>query len=324
MLIYETYLDMPQSSSMLAVLNMVCEWSKNHPMLKNLPSPKIELRNQHGVILSHIQCLTNPKVQEQIHSVCLYIPYGNDMPFDFVVNAVRAQNKLRIQLKLKQNDEQVAARQAKTDTKVLQTQHSDELKVAHEKFQREINELKQLHQAELNRKEKEITAKEKEIHDLNQLLEEHTQEMQHIDVMVQNRKAQTGQCLLIYGEEANLYEDEILSFVIEAISKMLRDNTHPNSRRQHILTDLLQHNLLPNDLRKEKAEALKQTMRHYRNLDAPTLNSLKKIGFSHSQEGTHHKFVFMGDQRYTATTSKSSSDNRTGQNFSHDVANKLF
>lgn len=324
MLIYETYLDMPQSNNMLAVLNMVCAWSKNHPMLKNLSHPKIELRNQNGVILPSIQCLINQKIQEQIHSVSLYIPYGNDVPFDFVVNAARTQNKLRIQLKLKPNDEQIAARQAKTDSKILQTQHSDELHIIKKQHQKEINDLKQIHQAELNRKNQEITAKDKEIRDLNLLLEEHTQEMQHVDIMHNQRKAQTGQCLLCYGEEANLYEDEILSFVIESIEEMLNKSTHDNSRRQHVLTDLLQHNPLPKDWRKEKINDLKNAMKHYKNLDAPTLSALKKIGFSHSQDGTHHKFVFMSDQRYTATTSKSSSDSRTGLNFSRDVSNKLF
>lgn len=323
MLIYETDLAMPRTSSMLEVLNMVHEWSKRQPMLKNLSHPKIELRNQYGAILSPIQCLTNRKIQEQIHVVCLYIPYGNQVPLDFVVNAVRKGNKLHIQLKLKHNHEPMLKPTSKMNETTGQTQ-SNPLNHINEKHQQEINELKQIHQAELMRKDNEINARNKEIHELNQLLDECSQECPYPEPISQNRQTQTGQCLLIYGEESNLYENEILSFVIESISKMLDNHTHKNSRRQHILTDLLQHNPLPTDWRKEKMASLKQTMRHYKNLDAPTLNALKKIGFSHSQEGTHHKFVFMNDARYTATTSKSSSDNRTGQNFSHDVANKLF
>lgn len=325
MLIYETYLNMPQSTSMLSVLNMVCNWSKNHPMLKNLAHPKIELRNQHGNILSSIQCLIHQKTQEQIHCISLYIPYGQDIPFDFVVNASRMQNKLRIQLKLKQNSEQFAKQLIQNKSTQLSTQHNDQLNNIKEQHKKEINDLKQIHQAELNRKNQEITKKNKEIDDLNLLLEEHTQEKhQYLNSTVSPRKTQTGQCLLNYGNEIDLYEDEILSFVIESIAKMLRDNTYDNSRRQHVLSDLLQHNPLPKDWRKEKTEALKQIMRDYKNLDARTLNALQKIGFTHSQHGTHHKFVFMNDARYTTSTSKSSSDNRTGQNFSHDAANKLF
>ena len=58
--------------------------------------------------------------------------------------------------------------------------------------------------------------------------------------------------------------------------------------------------------------------------DIPYLEELKNLGFEHSDEGKHHKFVFSNDGRYSATISKTSSDYRAGKNFSRDVANQIF
>lgn len=78
------------------------------------------------------------------------------------------------------------------------------------------------------------------------------------------------------------------------------------------------------DLRIIKQDRLKRIMNDYQKMTPKTLEELKNLGFDHSDEGKHHKFVFSNDGRYTATISKTSSDYRAGKNFARDVANQIF
>ncbi|SSY80547.1 hypothetical protein [Alysiella crassa] len=133
-----------------------------------------------------------------------------------------------------------------------------------------------------------------------------------------------GKPLLQYGQEADLYDDEILSFVRQTLEYSVKNQSHNNSRHQHILLDLLKANPLPQDIRAEKNEALRNAMRTYTRMDNPTRQALINIGFTITEDGAHYKLVFMDDGRYTCTTSKTSSDNRAGKNFARDVGNLLF
>ena len=62
----------------------------------------------------------------------------------------------------------------------------------------------------------------------------------------------------------------------------------------------------------------------YTSMTPLILNTLKGMGFTHSEDGKHHRFLFAGDDRYSGTTSKTSSDCRAGKNFASDISNKIF
>ncbi|MDO5059358.1 MAG: hypothetical protein Q4D82_05380 [Neisseria sp.] len=130
--------------------------------------------------------------------------------------------------------------------------------------------------------------------------------------------------VLVSGSEQDLYAYEIRSFILEALQNELDKATVADSRKQHILIDLLSANRLDQDFRQEKRQVLQELMRNYTGLSGSTLEGLKKLGFQHSEDGKHHRLVFAGDKRYAVSASKTGSDHRAGKNFVSDVSKKIF
>ena len=128
--------------------------------------------------------------------------------------------------------------------------------------------------------------------------------------------------VLLYGEEQDLYENEIKGIAIEALRNM-RDRTIEHSRRQHVIDDLLKVNTTQTAA-DEISQQLKKTLHAYTDMDAKTRTSLTKLGFSISEDGKHHKMIFRGDDRYSFTVSKTVSDHRSGKNLTSDINKKLF
>ena len=177
--------------------------------------------------------------------------------------------------------------------------------------------------------EEYINAFDDELRIKEERLEEANKEIAKLEA--ENRRLNStnfsrSQGVLNYGNEQDLYDYEIRSFVVDALKYTLENNTKENSRKYHILYDLFNHNKLDEkkDLRIIKQDRLKRIMNDYQKMTPKTLEELKNLGFDHSDEGKHHKFVFSNDGRYTATISKTSSDYRAGKNFSRDVANQIF
>lgn len=335
MLLYETHLPLDTSSHKIQLIQTAYNWAKKHPVLQTAPHIYLSFRNKHGSLIDPIQCSLNPRLHDEIHSIRLRIPHPDNLPCDFLLDAFCLPESLHIQLKLQANKDKFNAQNLQAQISELQNQHAETLQTLGNEHERELQRMEiqqeldrkratESHFHEMKEKNQEISELKREIRHLEQLLEEATQSPDPQHSYTHVKTIVRGSCVLSYGDELDLYNDEILSFVLDALHNELATRTHENSRRQHILQDLLLNNSLETDLRKEKENDLKRIMRNYQRLDAPTLNALKKMGFSHSQDGTHHKFMFMGDARYVATTSKSSSDVRSGKNFSHDLSNKLF
>lgn len=335
MLIYETHLPITQPIGKRQMLQIAYNWLKKHPILQTAPHVFMTWHNEHGSVIYPIQCILNPDLYEEISSIRFRIPHPNQLPCDFVISVSQQPESWHAQLKLQLNKDKNAAQNLQFQMETLQTEHAEQIAHLKQEHQREIQTLNEKHQFanqsqndtyfhDMKEKNQEISDLKHEIRQLEQLLEEATQSSDPQHSYTHVKTVVRGSCVLAYGDELDLYNDEILSFVRDALHNELATRTHENSRRQHILQDLLLNNALETDLRKEKESELKRVMRNYQRLDAPTLNALKKLGFSHTQDGTHHKFKFMGDERYVATTSKSSSDVRSGKNFAHDIANKLF
>ncbi|WJW75560.1 hypothetical protein QVG61_00265 [Thiohalobacter sp. IOR34] len=51
---------------------------------------------------------------------------------------------------------------------------------------------------------------------------------------------------------------------------------------------------------------------------------LEELGFEISGDGKHYKAIFMGDNRYTVSIPKTSSDHRAGMNLASEIINMLF
>lgn len=197
-----------------------------------------------------------------------------------------------------------------------------------EKLKREIKDLKsenddlnrllQACEEEIKNQDQTIAHLKKDNHDLKLSAENHGY------IQKNKRNCTENTTLLQFGQEHDLYENEVLSFVRQALEYALNNHTHENSRYRHILQDLLRKNTLTHDYRADKEKALHHAMKTYSRMDSPTRQALINIGFTLTEDGTHYKLVFMNDGRYTFSTSKTSSDVRAGKNFVRDVANLLF
>jgi len=159
-----------------------------------------------------------------------------------------------------------------------------------------------------------------------QVIEEHqreiarlTSELRRLDSFEQSIRGG----LIKAGEELDLYDGEIRDVIIAALKDAVERVAHPNSRREHVLKDLLAANV-PRGQAEVMSDRIKTALRDYRSMDSRTRAILSQLGFDLSEDGKHWKAVFAGDSRYTFTFPKTGSDHRGGLNMVRDVTNALF
>lgn len=175
----------------------------------------------------------------------------------------------------------------------------------------ELNAYVEVFDADQHAKNARIAEAEQEISRLNAELRKYSATYQA-----------SSNGLIQSGKEQDLYEGEIKDIVIEALNTSLR-NAHEDSRRQHVIQDLLKHNSAINT-KIALEEEIKSIFKTYVDMDAKTRSALERLGFDISDDGKHYKAIFRGDGRYTFSISKTSSDYRAGKNLASDINNKLF
>lgn len=134
--------------------------------------------------------------------------------------------------------------------------------------------------------------------------------------------ANTG-ALLRSGKEDDLYTGEVLAIVREAVEDAMT-RVPADSRRQHVLSAVLEANPKDEDCAASMRERLKNLLRGSRGVDGKVRRGLEEMGFSISEKGKHYKLIFQTDDRYTFTLPKSGSDNRGGLNAASDIGKLLF
>lgn len=156
-------------------------------------------------------------------------------------------------------------------------------------------------------------------------LDEAEREISRLNAEIRRTSAERSgreEGLLCYGDEQDLYTNEIKCFVLDALSSYL-SNALDGTRRKHVLTDLIQHNEANGEADKIREE-IKALFKSYVAMDAKMKQALAKLGFDISEDGKHYKIVFQGDGRYTFSVSKTSSDHRAGKNQASDINKQLF
>ena len=113
--------------------------------------------------------------------------------------------------------------------------------------------------------------------------------------------------LLKYGKETDLFPGEIKEFILLYLDEALK-NTTRDSRRQHILQDVLDSNNYENII-SEKREQIKDIITKGFNMKEHG-EKLKDMGFEISDDGKHYRLTYCNDNRYHTTISKTSSDHR--------------
>ncbi|MBX9269663.1 hypothetical protein [Chromobacterium violaceum] len=139
---------------------------------------------------------------------------------------------------------------------------------------------------------------------------------------LQSVRMSEGDGVLVLGGEQDLYPDEIRGLVVDSLKSYI-PNTVADSRRRHILTDIVMANDCDFQF-VEMKEQIKSIFKSYVSMDFKVKSTLAELGFQISDDGKHHKIIFFGDGRYTFSMSKTSSDVRAGKNFASDVNKKLF
>lgn len=134
--------------------------------------------------------------------------------------------------------------------------------------------------------------------------------------------AKTGG-LLRAGSEQDLYPNEVLSILRLALEDAV-SHVPQDSRRQHVLTAILDANPVGDDVAGHMREKLKDLLKGSRGMDAKIRRGLDEMGFSIAEDGKHYKLVFRDDDRYTFTLPRSGSDHRGGLNAASDIGRLLF
>lgn len=124
------------------------------------------------------------------------------------------------------------------------------------------------------------------------------------------------------GSEQNFFESEIKDIIINALEEGI-NRTVKDSRRQHILTALVQANTYYGEGSRMR-DRVKDALSKYDGMNAGIRRALEGIGFELSEDGKHFKLIFRGDDRYTFSIATTPSDRRGGPNSVSDINKRLF
>ncbi|XKH00306.1 hypothetical protein LG325_09340 [Marinobacter nauticus] len=174
-------------------------------------------------------------------------------------------------------------------------------------------------QAYIDNFDQEISAKD-------QALEEAEADIRRLEAEIYNLRSRTqhveGEPILVRGNEPDLYENEALEILVDAIEKGL-SNCVEGSRRWDVLQSLKSANEATSN-KEELAANVKAILSNYRKLEGSIEHDLEELGFEISGEGKHYRLVFKGDTRYSMSMPKTSSDHRAGKNLVSQINNNLF
>ena len=129
--------------------------------------------------------------------------------------------------------------------------------------------------------------------------------------------------LLFYGAEEEFYEGEIRDQILEMLEGC-RHHVQKNSRKEHILMDILANNERSDRL-EHMREAIKKILKGYTKVTDSLKRELKDFGFVITKDTGHYKLTYKGDPRYFFIMSGSGSDSKHGGgNLSSQIINKVL
>lgn len=128
--------------------------------------------------------------------------------------------------------------------------------------------------------------------------------------------------LLYSGEEYDLYQGEIKDLVLSVLTDAI-GNLPENSRRLHVISDIVQSNGYEKQSEQRIAE-VKRLLKSYTGMTARLRQSLESLGFGIKEEGKHYKLTYYDDGRNTIVIPKTPSDIRSGPNCAGNIIRLLF
>ncbi|MGJ3249051.1 MAG: hypothetical protein ACFE0I_23635 [Elainellaceae cyanobacterium] len=188
-----------------------------------------------------------------------------------------------------------------------------------EKVRQEADDLYQNIEQSIEEKTKELEVKLKRLRDENDQLKS---ELRNKFIKPVKSGIETDSAITLNTQEKDLYPQEIMGTLIESLKASLR-NIPENSRREHIVSDIINNNSVQTRRDEIKSE-IQYLFRSYTNMNAKTKNALEAMGFEIIAQSNHYKIVFRDDPRYTFAFAKTPSDWRAGRNIARDICNKLL
>ena len=128
--------------------------------------------------------------------------------------------------------------------------------------------------------------------------------------------------LINYGEESDFYEGEIREIIMDIMQGYLK-NYKDNTRRAHIVQDLLENNEYQH-YPEQRREQLKNILKGYKTLNGSLRRNIEDLGFVITEDGKHYKWTYYGDHRYVETVAKTCSDGRAGLNIAASIEKLMF
>lgn len=115
---------------------------------------------------------------------------------------------------------------------------------------------------------------------------------------------------------------EIREIILEILEDYFR-NVQKDTRRDHIVSDLLENNTFEH-MPAKRREQIKTALKGYKSLSGSLRGLLESMGFVITDDGKHYKWTYFGDHLYSATMAKTSSDNRAGMNMASLIDNLML
>ena len=122
--------------------------------------------------------------------------------------------------------------------------------------------------------------------------------------------------------ERDLYPNERLDILITVLKDSL-NNVHENSRRNHIISDVISNNNI-SSFREDFKEEIQHLFRDYKSMNSRLKQSLQRMGFEIVSDNSNYKIIFHHDGRYTICFAKTPSDWRAGRNIARDIRNLIL
>lgn len=129
--------------------------------------------------------------------------------------------------------------------------------------------------------------------------------------------------ILCLGDEDEFFPGEIKEIVLNALEAALAHNTQENTRRAHIIRDIIDSNDITRTVA-EKRTKIKTLLKTYNGLGKTLRQELMDMGFEITEDGKHYKLIYFGDGRYSTALAKTPSDHREGKNAAAEIIGKMM
>lgn len=281
--------------------------------------------------VAHVAVVSNPYISHCIQEhfqqehfcdmfipdghVCLFLPNGDTKVFPLDVNVseiVRYVTQISANVEV---EDSLSFSKLCLSYVMENMQDDDELAAAYEYILSDNETMISSLKSELDDSRKCIADLRSKVEALRSQLDR---------VKVSETDVQTG--VNFFVSEHSLYDGELSDVILKVLQKefdrMTGDKNLMNSRKYHVLFDVLQNNVLT---------GIADDIIHVfsKNVQDGTLSRegrrmLESYGFEISKPNGHYKIAYGKDGRYQMAISSSPSDNRAGDNLSATYMNMLF